>query len=45
MTLTLTDRKKIKNWVIGGFSMGIVHGVLNYDGRTWPVYGLTELLM
>jgi hypothetical protein len=45
MTLHLSDRKTIANWVIGGFSMGIVQGELVYAGRTWPVYGLAELIM
>jgi hypothetical protein len=45
MTLRLSDRTKIANWVIGGFSMGIVQGELVYAGRTWPVYGLAELIM
>ncbi|MGH7206801.1 MAG: hypothetical protein ACREI2_11400 [Nitrospiraceae bacterium] len=45
MTLSLSYQKKIANWVIGGFSMGIVSGDLSYDGRTWPIYGLAELIM
>ena len=45
MTLTLFQRKKISNWLIGGFSMGIVSGELSYDSRTWSVYGLAELIM
>jgi len=45
MTLSLSERKGIANWVLGGFSMGIVRGQLSYDGRTWPLYGLAELLM
>lgn len=45
MTLSLSNQKKIANWVIGGFAMGIVSGELSYDGRTWPIYGLAELIM
>jgi hypothetical protein len=45
MTMRLSERKGIANWVIGGFSMGIVQGELSYDGRIWPVYGLAELIM
>jgi hypothetical protein len=45
MTLALSDRKKIGNWVIGGFSMGIVRGELSYDGRAWPICGLAEMIM
>ena len=45
MTLSLSYQKKIANWMIGGFSMGIVSGELSYDGRIWSVYGLAELIM
>ncbi|MGQ0809638.1 MAG: hypothetical protein ACT4OO_00225 [Nitrospiraceae bacterium] len=45
MTLTLSQRKGIGNWAIGGFSMGIVRGELSSNGRTWPIYGLVELLI
>ncbi|HJU06327.1 MAG TPA: hypothetical protein VJ692_14360 [Nitrospiraceae bacterium] len=43
--LRLSERQGIKNWVIGGFSMGIIRGELTYDGHTQPVYGLVELIM
>lgn len=45
MTLTLSHRKTIFTWLIGGFSMGIVRGELSYGGKTWPIYGLAELIM
>lgn len=45
MTLTLSDRKTIAGWVIGGFAMGIVRGELSSGGLTIPLYGLAELLM
>ena len=45
LTLTRFDRKKIGNWAIGGFSMAIVIGELNYSGRKLPIYGLAELIM
>jgi len=45
LTLTQPERKPIANWVIGGFSMGIVKGELNYAGTIQPVYGLAELIM
>jgi hypothetical protein len=45
VALRLSEQKGIKNWVIGGFSMGIIRGELTYDGHTWPVYGLVELIM
>ncbi|MFQ5992005.1 MAG: hypothetical protein ACE5NA_06165 [Nitrospiraceae bacterium] len=41
----LSDRKVLKNWVIGGFAMGVIRGEIAYNGRTWPFYGLAELLM
>lgn len=44
MTLHLSDRKTIANWVIGG-SMGIVQGELVDAGRKWPLYGLAERIM
>jgi hypothetical protein len=44
-TLSLSDRKVIGNWVIGGFAMGIVKGAIILNGRSLPVYGLAELLM
>lgn len=45
LNLTQSDRKPIANWVIGGFSMGIVHGELEYGGKKQPIYGLAELIM
>lgn len=44
-TLTLSDRKVIGNWLIGGFAMGIVTGEITLNDRTLPIYGLAELLM
>jgi len=45
LTLTQSERKPIANWVIGGFSMGIVRGELEYAGKKQSVYGLAELIM
>jgi hypothetical protein len=45
MRLTIIERKRIGNWVIGGFSMGVVFGELAYGGRIWTLYGFAELLM
>ncbi len=45
LTLTQTERRRIGNWVIGGFSMGIVRGELVYGGSTHRIYGLAELIM
>lgn len=45
MVVTLSYQNTIKNWIIGGFSMGIVTGELSYGGQTWPVYGLAEVIM
>lgn len=45
LTLTQSERKSIANWVIGGFSMGIVRGKLEYAGKKHSIYGLAELIM
>jgi len=39
------DLKTMGNWVIGGFGMGIVHGIVHYNGQDYPAYGLAELIM
>jgi hypothetical protein len=41
----LHERKTFANWVLGGFSMGIVTGNLSTDGKNYKVYGLGELLI
>ncbi|MET0515095.1 MAG: hypothetical protein ABW047_07195 [Nitrospiraceae bacterium] len=45
MMLALSYRKSVTNWLIGGFSMGIVTGDLHYDGKSWPIYGLAEIIL
>jgi hypothetical protein len=45
LTLRQSSRKALANWIIGGFSMGIVQGELEYAGNTRRVYGLAELIM
>jgi hypothetical protein len=45
LTISLFDRNGIANWIIGGFSMGIIRGELDDAGTTHPVYGLAELIM
>lgn len=45
LTLAQTTRRGIGNWAVGGFSMAIVQGRLEYAGRRTPVYGLAELIM
>ena len=45
MTLELVTQNLIGNWVVAGFSMGIVKGELSYDGRLTAVYGLSEIIM
>ena len=45
LILTQSEHKRIANWVIGGFSMGIVKGELEYAGEKRPIYGLAELIM
>ena len=43
--LKMSHHNRIANWVIGGFSMGIIQGNVTYQGNTYPVYGLAELIM
>lgn len=43
--LEIQELKTMGNWVIGGFGMGIVHGIVHYNGKDYPVYGLAELIM
>ncbi len=44
-SVTLSTRKSLGNWVLAGFSMGMVSGKLSYDGQQIPLYGLAELFM
>ena len=41
----IEDRRTINNWVIGGFSMGIVKGSLVSAHETWTLYGLGEMII
>ncbi len=45
LELSLSDRKVMANWLIGGFAMGIIQGEMKRNGRTLKVYGWGELLM
>jgi hypothetical protein len=45
LILTQVSRTSIGNWAIGGFSMAVVTGELEYGGGKLPVYGLVELIM
>jgi hypothetical protein len=45
LSLTTKSRKKIGNWAVGGFAMSVISGSLTYDGTTWPIYGMAELIM
>lgn len=45
VTLKQLSRTSIGNWAIGGFSMTVVIGELEYGGKKMPVYGLAELIM
>jgi hypothetical protein len=38
-------RTGIWNWAIGGFSMVVVDGELEYGAKKRPVYGLVEVIM
>jgi hypothetical protein len=44
-SVTLSTRKPLGNWLLAGFSMGIVSGKLSYDNQQIPLYGLAELFM
>ncbi len=43
-SLRLTERKTFGNWVLGGFAMGIVKGVVSHQGRALDAYGLGEII-
>ncbi|MCA9472648.1 MAG: hypothetical protein KC594_11345 [Nitrospira sp.] len=43
--LELSEFHRVSTWVIGGFAMGIVSGKASYQGKTFNVYGLVELIM
>jgi len=45
LTITQTERTGIADWAIGGFSMAIIRGQLDYAGQKHPIYGLAELIM
>ena len=45
LTLRQVSRTGIWSWAIGGFSMVVVEGELEYGGKTLPVYGLAELIV
>ena len=45
LTLKQVSRTGIWNWAIGGFSMVVVDGELEYGSKKLPVYGLVELIM
>ena len=45
LSLVVHERKRIRNWIVGGFAMGIIRGEMTYGGVTQPVYGLAELIM
>ena len=43
--LEVKEFEAMGNWVIGGFGMGIVHGIVHYNGKEYAAYGLAELIM
>ncbi len=43
--LEIQEFKTMGNWIIGGFGMGIVHGLVHYNGKEYFAYGLAELIM
>ncbi len=45
LTLKQVSRTGIWSWAIGGFSMAVVEGELEYGGKKLPVSGLVELII
>ncbi len=45
LILKRVTRTGIWNWAIGGFSMVVVDGELEYGAKKRPVYGLVEVIM
>jgi len=43
--LKIQDFKSVGKWVIGGFGMGIVQGLVHYNGQDYSAYGFAELNM
>ncbi len=43
--LELSQFRRIASWVMGGFAMGIVQGEVSYQGKSYQIYGLVELIM
>ncbi len=41
----LSERMNVATWVIGGFAMGIVKGVIKKGDKVFRLYGLGELLI
>lgn len=44
-TVGISERKNVATWIIGGFAMGIVKGVLKTGDKSFHLYGLGELLI
>lgn len=44
LRMDLRTRKGMVNWVLGGYSLGIVEGELNRAGKTTSVYGWAEMI-
>jgi hypothetical protein len=42
--LERSQPNKIVNWLLGGFSMGIIQGEVTYKGQIYEAYGVVELL-
>ena len=43
--LEIQEFKTMGNWIIGGFGMGIVQGIVYYNGKDYLAYGFAELIM
>jgi len=42
--LERSQPNNIVNWLLGGFSMGIIQGEVTYKGQVYEAYGVVELL-
>jgi len=45
LSIRTSRSKRVKTWVIGGFVMSIVEGILKIDGKEYPLYGFAELII
>ncbi len=44
-TAEFSERMNVATWIVGGFAMGIVKGVIKKGDKVFRLYGLGELLI